>query len=281
MTADTTTAQSTEHAPKHDWQEAGAAWGHAPSDWACLYEHYAFEAISAIYQRVAVGPGVQHLDMACGAGMAVRHSAAMGATTAGIDASEALVGIARSRNPGLDLRIGSMFDLPWPDQSFDVVTSINGVWGGCEPALAEGHRVLRPGGLIGISFWGNGPPNDLRAAFKTFARHSPQRNFDGMKQLNNIALPGVAEGMLINAGFEVVVRGSRVSTIEWSDAELAWRALSSTGPAYPALFHGDPDVVKRDLLAAVDHCRDRHGIYRFLGDHQFVIARKPKPRHAG
>jgi SAM-dependent methyltransferase len=259
----------------HDWRTAGEAWGHAPTDWACLYEHYAYEVITAIFDRLRIGPGVELLDIACGAGLALRHAAAMGAATAGIDAAAALVEIARDRNPEADLRLGSMFELPWPAERFDAVTSINGIWGGCEPALVQAHRVLRPGGLIGISFWGSGAPHDLRGTFKAFARYAPEGHFRGMKRTNDIATPGVAEQMLTETGFEVVERGVRVSTIEWPDADIAWRALSSTGPAVPALQHSDPVVVRAAVLDAIEHCRDRNGGYRFRGDHQFVIARKP------
>jgi SAM-dependent methyltransferase len=266
-----TTARSTDH----DWRTAGEAWGHAAAEWACLYEHYAFDVIAAVFDRVGVTPGVRLLDVACGAGLAVRHAAGRGATPAGIDASAALVRIARDRTPGADLRVGSMFALPWADGSFDAVTSINGIWGGCEEALDEAHRVLRPGGMIGISFWGDGPPNDLREAFKAIARHSPDASFHGMKRLNRIATPGVAEAMLRGSGFDVLERGSRVSTIEWPDADLAWRAMSSGGPAFAALQHSEPEAVRADVLAALAPCRDRHGGYRFRGDHQFVIARRP------
>ncbi len=265
---------TTDTAATHDWRDAGEAWGHAPNDWACLYEHYAYEVITAIFDRVGIGPGVELLDVACGSGLALRHAGAMGAVTSGIDAAQALVEIAHDRNPDADLRVGSMYDLPWPADRFDVVTSINGIWGGCDAALVQAHRVLRPGGMIGISFWGAGAPNDLRGTFKAFARHAPEGNVRGMRRTNDIATPGVAERMLTNAGFEVVERGARISTIEWPDADTAWRALSSTGPAVPALRHSGPDVVRAAVLEAVEHCRDRHGGYRFRGDHQFVIARR-------
>lgn len=65
---------------------------------------------------------------------------------AGIDASVPLVDIARRRVPHGDLRAGDMFALPWDDASFDVVTSFNGIWGGCTDALREARRVLRDGG---------------------------------------------------------------------------------------------------------------------------------------
>lgn len=259
----------------HDWHEAGEAWGHAANDWSALYEHYALEVIAAIFDRLSVGPGMSMLDVACGSGLAVRHAHARGATVAGIDAAADLMEIARARNPDSDLHLGSMFELPWPDAAFDAVASINGIWGGCEAALDEAIRVLRPGGLIGISFWGGGPPLDLRDCFKVFARHAPEQHFSSMKRLNNISSPGVAENMLQASGFEVVERGQRISTIEWPDAELAWRALSSIGPAVPAIRNGDLAGVKAAVLTAIESCKDKRGIYRFRNDHQFVIGRKP------
>ncbi|MBX7435101.1 class I SAM-dependent methyltransferase [Mycobacterium sp. Y57] len=266
----------TDVARDHDWRVAGEAWSHAAADWACLYEHYAFEVITAIFARVGIGPGVELLDVACGSGLALRHAAAMGARTAGIDAAAALVQVARDRNPGTELRVGSMYELPWAAARFDVVTSINGIWGGCEPALVEACRVLRPGGMIGISFWGAGEPHDLRATFKVFARHAPVDHFRGMKRTNDIAADGVAEQMLADSGFQVVESGSRVSTIEWPDADVAWRALSSTGPALPALQHSGPAILRDAVLSAIEHRRDANGIYRFRGDHRYVIARKPR-----
>jgi SAM-dependent methyltransferase len=269
------TETSTRDRHTHDWREAGDAWGHSATDWAYLYEHYALDVMIAIFQRVGIAEGVRLLDVACGSGLALRHAQAMGSMTAGIDAAESLIRVARDRNPDADLRLGSMFEMPWEAERFDAVISINGIWGGCESALDEAHRVLRPGGMIGISFWGPGTPNDLRGLFKAFARHSPEQHFDSMKALNNIAAPGVAEQMLAEAGFEVLERGARVSVIEWADAELAWRAVSSIGPAVPALRHSDPAVVKEAALEAIDHCRDDRRAYRFQNDHHFVIARKP------
>ena len=63
--------------------------------------------------------------------------------------------------------------------------------------------MLRPGGRIGISFWGQGPPLDIRELFRVFAAHAPNEHRASMRQLNNIAVPGVAEDMLERSGFEV------------------------------------------------------------------------------
>jgi ubiquinone/menaquinone biosynthesis C-methylase UbiE len=258
-----------------DWREAGEAWGDHANDWSCLYEHHALDVIVALYSRLQPGPGTALLDIACGSGLALRLAASTGASVAGIDAAAELIAVARNRIPTGDLRVGSMFALPWPDASFDAAVSLNGIWGGCEEALDEAYRVLRPGGRIGISFWGQGPPLDIREFFKVFAAHAPNAHRASMRQLNNISVPGVAESMLEDAGFEVEESGARVSVAEWPDAEIAWRAVSSIGPAVPALRTGDVAAIKRDVLAALERCRDERGVYRSRSDQRFVIARRP------
>ena len=259
----------------HDWREAGDAWGHAANDWACLMEHYSVDAVTTILARLDVGPGVRFLDIACGAAGVARRAAAMGAEVAGIDAAEALIDLAELRLPDADIRIGSMFELPWPDECFDVAVSINGIWGGNQRALDEAHRVLKPGGGVGISFWGTGPPLDFKPAFRVVAGHSPDAHVGGMRDVNNIAFEGVAENMLTEAGFVELERGQSVAFVEWPDPEIAWRAFSSMGPIVPALEHTDHEVLKREVLAALEHCRDRRGIYRYQNDQQFVTGRKP------
>src|SRR5580658_1425543 len=152
--------------PPHRWEEAGEAWGSSAADWSCLYEHYSLDMLLALFPRLGVGPGTSLLDVACGSGLAVRVADGMGADVAGIDAAAELVAVACARTPTADLRVGSMFELPWRDENFDAVVSVNGIWGGCGAALDEAYRVLRSGGLIAISFWGQGPPLDIRELFK-------------------------------------------------------------------------------------------------------------------
>lgn len=261
--------------PDHDWREAGTAWGHDAAGWSCLYEHYALDVVIALFDRLRVGPGRRVLDVACGSGTAARLAAGTGAAVAGIDASGDLVDVARARVPQADVRIGSMFALPWPDATFDAALSVNGIWGGCVDALREVRRVVVPGGTVGISFWGQGPPLDIRACFRAMARLAPPQSLDGMRRTNDIARPGVAEQMLADAGLDVVEAGSRVSVIEWPDPDVAWRAVASVGPAVPALRHTGEAVVRREILAALEPCRDARGIYRFRNDHRFVVARRP------
>ena len=99
-----------------------------------------------------------------------------------------------------------------------------------------------------------------------------------MRRLNDIAVPGVAEEMLERSGFSVLERGGRISTMEWPDADTAWRAISSVGPAVPAMRSNDPAILRDAVLAALEACRDPSGVYRTRSDHQFVVAKSPEAR---
>jgi len=99
------------------------------------------------------------LDVGCGsAGMLVEPAAEL-PFVAGLDASEIQLGMARER---LAERIaagtaeivkGDAMALPWDDERFSVVTSINAMKFFPEPAgaLREMYRVLRFGGRLAIT----------------------------------------------------------------------------------------------------------------------------------
>ena len=95
--------------------------------------------IVAIFERVGVGPGTTLLDIACGSGLAVRLAAGWG-NGLGRRCLSPAPRRGDRRTPDADLRLGSMFELPWLDASFDAAISINGIWGGCQEALNEAFR---------------------------------------------------------------------------------------------------------------------------------------------
>jgi 2-polyprenyl-3-methyl-5-hydroxy-6-metoxy-1,4-benzoquinol methylase len=96
--------------------------------------------------------GRRVLEVGCGVGTDGAQFARAGALYSGIDGSETAVRLARTRFEidGLDgeHEHGSATDLPYDDESFDLVYS-HGVLHhivDTERAVSEVHRVLRPGG---------------------------------------------------------------------------------------------------------------------------------------
>jgi SAM-dependent methyltransferase len=221
--------------PPMDWEEAGRAWGARPADWAYLCEPYARPANEVIFDQLGVGGGTRLLDIACGSGFAAQLAARRGAAVAGIDASDALVRIARARTADGDFRLGDMFALPFPDACFDVATSFNGIWKGCEAALREAARVLVPGGRLGLTFWGRLDHVGLMPYFLKIIELSPRSHSEASIRQGDTGRPGVIEEMLVSAGFMPRERGTVTVINEWPDARLAVRALAAAGPSVPAI----------------------------------------------
>ena len=135
----------------------GPVWGGRAQDWADIQEGTARPVYQAVIERTGVEPGTQFLDIGCGAGMAMQQAAACGAHVSGVDAAIALLEIARSRVPAADIRQGDIEDLPFIDQTFDVVTGFNSFQYAGNPTitLSEARRVTKPGGSVVIITWGD------------------------------------------------------------------------------------------------------------------------------
>ena len=96
------------------------------------------------------------VEVGCGAGNNLWFAAREGFRVAGIDGSESAIAFAQRRlsEEGLegDLRSGDFTELPWPDESFDLaVDRCSLTCAGRDAqrqAVAELHRVLRPGGCF-------------------------------------------------------------------------------------------------------------------------------------
>src|SRR5712691_5404395 len=137
------------------WERVDEGWGRCAAEFAYLIENLHWREYQYLLDQMSVGQGSRYLDIACGGGLAVRLACERGATATGLDASPRLTAIAAARSPGATIKSGDMFHLPFADASFDVATSFRGIWGNCLGALCEARRVVRAGGKVGLSFWGN------------------------------------------------------------------------------------------------------------------------------
>lgn len=90
------------------------------------------------------------LDLACGDGSDMVYYQSQGAVVCGIDASKELIQIAKRRMPAADIRIGFMENLPYADNSLDVVLSKYAIQTSVDiaPIFKEVARVLKPGGIF-------------------------------------------------------------------------------------------------------------------------------------
>ena len=133
----------------------GPLWGARPDDWAISEEQHV-ASYEAALARVALEPGDQVLDVGCGVGVFLGLIAGRGAEPHGLDASEALIALARERLPDADLRVGDMESLPYEDAGFDLVTGFTSFFFANDivAALREAGRVAKPAASVVIQVWG-------------------------------------------------------------------------------------------------------------------------------
>lgn len=93
------------------------------------------------------------LDAACGTGRHAATLAQLGHTVIGVDATEAMLAIARRKVPNAGFRIGALESLPVDTASVDLVTCALALTHVLDlaPVMREFARVLRPGGRAVIS----------------------------------------------------------------------------------------------------------------------------------
>ena len=107
-------------------------------------------------ELVTEGGGGPVLDAGCGPGRITGHLGRLGLDVRGIDLSPAMVEIARREHPGHEFAVGSLLDLDAADASLAGALawySLIHVPPADQPrALAELHRVLRPGGHLLLAF---------------------------------------------------------------------------------------------------------------------------------
>ena len=113
----------------------------------------------AILGRLALRPGMNVLEVGCGAGddaFAIAERVAPGGVVTGVDFSESLIAEAKRRAPGRDVsavfEVGDAKALRFGDASFDAVRTERMLMHVPDPekAIAEMARVLKPGGRMAV-----------------------------------------------------------------------------------------------------------------------------------
>jgi SAM-dependent methyltransferase len=125
-----------------------------------------------------IAPGEHVLDVATGTGVVAITAARAGARVTGLDLTPELLEHARenariAQRPEIVWTEGDAEKLPYPDATFDVVTSQFGHMFAPRPevAVAEMRRVLKPGGRVAFGTWP--PEHFVGRLFAFIGRNSP------------------------------------------------------------------------------------------------------------
>ena len=217
-------------------------------------------------QLVAPKPGERILDVGMGPGFLAYDLAPVvgdGGLVAGVDGSEAMVVIARERCAGrgpCEFDQGDATLLPYADASFDAVTStqVYEYVVDMDKALAEVHRVLRPGGRVFILdtdwdsvVWNTSNPARMRRVMDAWDGH-----------LHDPHLPAKLPDLLARAGFAL----THVEVIPIVNASLHHHCYSHgilAGIAGFAMARGGIPADEAKAWAAEQHELAARGAYFF------------------
>lgn len=122
---------------------------------AAAYERgrpeYPADAVASLAETCSIGPGRDVLDLAAGTGKLTRMLVPTGASLVAVEPVEAMRRAFAERLPGVPVRDGTAEAIPMRDGSLDAVVVAQAFhWFDAVRATREIHRVLRPGGLVGL-----------------------------------------------------------------------------------------------------------------------------------
>jgi ubiquinone/menaquinone biosynthesis C-methylase UbiE len=203
-----------------------------------------------VREALAASPGERILDVGCGPGFYCAELAAevrSSGSVVGVDSSPAMLRLAARRCAGyerVELRPGDAASLPVDDASFDAAVCVQVLEYVADPtvAVAEMHRVLRPGGRVVV--WDVDWATVSLHALDSALTERVLRAWD--QHLLHPSLPRSLASRMRSVGFEqVCMRAHPFSTCEF-DPETYGVALLP----FIAMFVGERDGITEDEAQA-------------------------------
>jgi SAM-dependent methyltransferase len=254
----------------------GDLWGERARDWAEVMEGWngwGLPLYRQVLERLDVRAGSDLLDVGCGAGRFCRIAADRGACVSGIDATGPLVEIASERTRDGVFRVGDMEDLPWPDDSFDVVTGFNSFFFAADlgGALREARRVARPGGEVAMTVFGRPERCESTPMFAALGQLLPSES--GEDEVGTaLNEEGVLESLATEAGLVPREAGYLEVVEEYPDLQTLLRGYLAHGSIVRAVRSSDERRVRDALTHGVQGLITTSGGVRIEDEYRYLIA---------
>jgi len=248
-----------------DGADAGG-WSAVAEGWAELWGRFAEPAWTVVLDSVDLRPGACVLDVGCGSGDLIAHLDQRGFSTAGIDPAPGMVALAGGRVPAADIRSGDAEDLPWPADTFDLVTAVNALQfaDDTDHALAQLVRVTVPGGAVAVVNWAGSDLNDLDTVEASLA----EATGEDPRPDGDLRMPGALDRLLASGGLEIVSSGL---------VEVPWHAPDDDTLVRGILLGEDPETMSElapVVIAAAKEFRTADGGYLLLNHFRYAVGRK-------
>lgn len=229
----------------------GMLWGASANDYAELQEPFSKPLWNAMLDAAQVKPGMHIFDAGCGAGGLCQLAAERGAIVSGIDASDALIAIAKKNIPKGEFRVVDMEELPFAGQAYKAVFACNSIQYCTSPtaALRELRRVCTPTGKVVVAVWGRVEDCDMYNIYSALGKEMPGGPpKDGPFIFSE---PDALENVLSESGLFVNNTKGVECPYVYPDAETFWRANKGTGPFQRAIQMVEEERIYDAAMEAV------------------------------
>jgi SAM-dependent methyltransferase len=193
----------------------------------------------AVLRAHPPAPGSAVLDVACGTGIGARLASGLvgrAGRVVGVDADDAMLAVARKTGRGpedapIEWRHASALDLPFADSAFDHVLCFEGLqfFPDRSAGLREMRRVLRPGGTLVGTVWGQLEQNPAYEALADALRHFVSADAGRLPPLALTDADAIRT-LLRHAGFGDVSVKMETLTFTVPSAETLVDWLAAGGP---------------------------------------------------
>lgn len=219
-----------------------------------------------LLRDAAPRPGERALDIATGPGepaMGMARLVGPGGHVTGIDLSEEMVRIAeevaKARKLGnVDFQVMDAEKLTLPDASFDLAVSAFGFQIVTDPekAAREAHRVLKPGGRLGVTVWSTGDKVPaIHAIIGPMLEHAEPDETGYLPTPYEMGGPGEMVAFLEKAGFRDARERRVTHPWEFRDEEDYLGFVLKGTPIGHSLSEEEPEVQEEVLRKARENLR--------------------------
>lgn len=253
----------------------GKLWGQRPKDWANIQEHTGKAGYDFVLSALSFSSATKLLDVGCGTGYFCKLASDQGANVIGLDATAEFVAEARKRVPHSTFLVGEMEELPFEENSFNVVCGFNSFQyaANTKNALLEAKRVLAREGKLVTMIWGDKEECEAATYLKAVGSllPAPPPGAPGPFALSE---NGLLESILAEIGFNQISTYDLPSVWDYPDVPTAMKGLISAGPVARAIENSGYEKVYESIFNVIQPYVKANGHVVYKNHYRVTISEK-------